>query len=115
MAIGEDDTENAFRTSAYYYNSLSDHPEEKKAFYILYSEEHGEERVTADHKWMKKNESTVDNLIKYGALKWCKAIADWSFNGEDYDNWHGENALYMGRWSDGTELKRAGQGIDQLK
>lgn len=115
MAIGEDDTEDAYRIISYYQNGLSEHSEDKKAFYILHSKEHGAERVIADHVWMKDNGSTTDNLIRYGAYKWCKAIADWSFYGKDYDLWHGEEALYMGEWSDGTPLPFASYAGDKLK
>ena len=111
MAVGKDDTEPCFRTSASRWESLSDHPGENKAFYVLYSDENGEERVIAAHRFMKKNESTSDNLIRYGVHKWCKAIAEWSFYGESYDNWHGEAALYMGYWSDGTPLRPASSGM----
>ena len=111
MAVGADDTENCFRTSAYLWNGISGHGEDKKAFYVLYSDEHGGERVIADHKWMKDNGSTAGNHRKYGAYKWCKAIADWSFYGEGYESWHGEQALYMGVWGDGTEVKRASSGV----
>ena len=111
MAIGAEDTENCYRTSEYLWESLSEHAEDKKAFYTLYSGENGKERVVADHKWMKNNGSTTDNLRKYGAYKWCRAIADWSFYGVDYERWHGEEALYMGKWSDGTELEHASAGI----
>ena len=111
IAAGADDTENCFRTSAFYIDCLSDHPDGNKAFYTLYSDENGEECVVADHKWMKNNASTNDNLRKYGAYKWCRAIADWSFYGKNYDGWHEADALYMGEWSDGTELKRAAPGL----
>ena len=113
MAAGEDDTEDCFCVSSYFWDRLSSHPEENKAFYTLQSDKHGEENVTADHIWMKDNGSTADNLRRYGVKKWCKAIADWSFYGENYDLWHGEDALYMGRWSDGTELKRALSGFNK--
>ena len=104
MAIGADDNEACFETSKGFWNSLSTHDEDKKAFYTLYSDENGEERVVADHSWMIKNESTKDNLIRYGAHKWAAALAEWSFYGKNYDGWHSDNALYMGKWSDGTDV-----------
>lgn len=114
MAVGADDTEPCFRTSRTMWESLSDHPEENKAFYVLYSDENKEERVIADHIFMKENGGSSGNLIKYGVHKWCRAIADWSFYGKDYESWHGASALDMGEWSDGTKLKPAASGIKYL-
>lgn len=114
MVVGSDDTDACFKTSSKIWNGLSDHLKENKAFYVIRSDEHGEERVVADHRWMKTNGSNTDNLIKYGERKWCKAIAEWSFYNENYDEWHGEKALYMGEWSDGTPLKNAASGIENL-
>ena len=107
MAVGADDNEACFSTSAGFRNSLSSHDDEKKAFYVLYSDENGDEKVIADHNWMKHNDSTADNLIRYGAHKWAKALAEWSFYGKNYDLWHSDAALNMGKWSDGTDIKPA--------
>ena len=114
MAAGVDDNEACFKTSRFYWNSLSSHGEDKKAFYVLYSDKNGDESVVADHGWMKKNKSSRDNLIRYGAHKWAAALAEWSFYSENYDGWHSEQALYMGKWNDGTDLKPAKSGITAL-
>lgn len=114
MAVGADDNDACFKTTSAFWADLSAHDEDKKAFYVLYSDKNGEERVTADHNWMRKNSSTTDNLNVYAEHNWAQALAEWSFYGKNYDGWHSDNALYMGKWSDGTDVKPAKKGISAL-
>lgn len=114
MAVGYDDNDACFDTSLKFYNSLTEHDGAKKAFYVLYSDENGDEKVIADHNWMKDNGSTKDNLKRYGAHKWAAALAEWTFYGKDCDGWHSDAALDMGEWSDGTSVVKATSGVSAI-
>lgn len=114
MAVGYDDNDACFDTSINFYNSLDKHEDAKKAFYVLYSDENGDEKVVADHNWMKNNGSTKDNLKRYGAHKWALALAEWTFYENDYDGWHSDKAFDMGKWSDGSDVKKATSGVSAI-
>ncbi len=115
IAAGEDDNSDCFETSLFFRDSLKDHPESAKAFYVLQSDENGNEYVKADHNWMIKKSGEADNLLVNAAFKWAKALADWTFYGENYDMWHGDTALDMGTWSDGKALKPAVRGTGLME